>query len=353
MESVISAFGLTDIGGNPLKENQDALFWQERTVCGVKETQIGVFDGHGLFGQQVAWAVNDAFKAATEEQLADPPALFRAGDDAAREAILSAARAAALPQAEMEADGTLVAHTAITPRKVLGGGTTASLARVKGLDLEVSHVGDSEIMVIHEDSREFWVLTKDHSATSVSEWERVLAETPLPPRVEFDTLPGQPEAGGGRRQTFTLGAGGKWELNPAGGYYVANVRREWAAYVSNADCTLNMFRSIGDFGLRKSGVNFLPDVVRHRLKTVGRSFVLAASDGLFDPLHYEEIRDAVLGAAAAPDATAKSITSAVMALGLRVGKKLFGRAQDNTTVAVAVVEPRCPVDVCHGEPEAL
>lgn len=353
MESTVTAFGLTDVGGNPLKENQDDLFWHERTVGGVKETHLGVFDGHGLFGQQVAWAVKDSFKAATEEQLADPAALFRAGDDAAREAILAAARARAWPQTEIEPDGTLVSQTVMTPRKVLGGGTTASFVRVKGLDLEVSHVGDSEVMVIHEDSREFVVLTKDHSATSVSEWERVLAETPNPPRVEFDPLSGQAEEGGAGRPTFTLGAGGKWELNPAGGYYVANVRREWAAYVKNADCTLNMFRAIGDFGLRKSGVNFLPDVICHRLKTAGRSFVLAASDGLFDPLHYEEIRDAVLGAAAAPGATAKTIAAAALALGLSTGKKFFGRGQDNTTVVVAVVEPRCPADVCHGEPEAL
>jgi serine/threonine protein phosphatase PrpC len=353
MESTVSAFGVTHVGGSPHKENQDTFFTSARTVGGAEETFLGIFDGHGAYGLPVATAVRDVFQSATAEQLADLSALYKTGDDAAREAIFTMARARGRADVTMEADGTLVARSPLAARQVLLGGTTASLVRVKGLDLEISHVGDSEVLVIDEPSREFTVLTKDHSSTSVSEWERVLAETPIPPRVEFDTAGGAYGRGQLPRPVFTLGDGGKWQLNPAGGYYVSNVRRDWAAYVHNGECSLNMLRAIGDFALRKNGVNFLPDVIQHRLKTVGRSFVLAASDGLFDPLQYEEIRDAVLEAAAAPGATAQTIAAAVLSAGLASGKKLFGSAQDNTTVAIAIVEPRCPADICHGEPESL
>jgi serine/threonine protein phosphatase PrpC len=351
MDSLITAHGLTDVGGNPLKENQDTFFTAARAGG---EVLLGVFDGHGAHGLPVATAARDVFQGATAEQLTDVTSLFRAADDAVREAILSRARALGRADVRVEPDGTLVYTDALARRQVLQGGTTASLVRVKGLDVEVSHVGDSEVMVIHEDSREFTVLTKDHSSTSVEEWKRVISETPVLPSTYFDTAGGAyGPRGAAPRPVFTLGEEGKWVLNPAGGFYVRNVQREWAAYVSNADSTLNMFRTVGDFALRKNGVNFLPDVIQHRLKSVGRSFVLVASDGLFDPLQYEAIRDTVLEAAAAPAATAESITAAVLAAGLMEGKKHFGRGQDNTTVAVAVVEPRCALEVSHGDAEAL
>lgn len=348
MESFVTAHALTHVGGNPRKENQDTFF---TAVRGDEGALLGVFDGHGIYGMPVATAVRDVFAAADSGALADLPALYKAGDDAAREAILGAARARDVGRVEMEPDGTLVCRMWSGARQVLLGGTTASLARIRGLDLEVSHVGDSEVMVIHETSREFTVLTKDHGATSVGEWERVLAETPNPPRVEFDTAGGAYGGGQPARSVFTVGEGGKWALNPAGGFYVSDVRRTWAAYVIGRDTTINMFRAIGDFGLRKNGVNFLPDVIQHRLKSVGRSFVVAASDGLFDVMQYEKIRDVVLEAAALAGATTESITAALLAAGLGEGKRLFGSGQDNTTVALAIVEPRCPVDVCIGEPE--
>jgi serine/threonine protein phosphatase PrpC len=317
-EYIFTAAGVTDVGGNPKKENQDTFLVDSATGL------LGVFDGHGLYGLRAAQIARDTCAAGGS---------FQDAEAALKMALLAVPDSMALPDGNVVRWGTSVR-----------GGTTASVVRVAGRKVSVEHVGDSEVMVVDCATGDFKVLCNDHSSTSVAEYERVLATAPATPNVFFDTMGGGPS----KRPVFTPRAGGGWELNPTGGFYVSNVRRDWAAYVSRADTQLNMFRSIGDFGLKAAGVTCEPDRLEHILAAEGRSVVLVASDGLFDPLQYEAIRDCIQenktkGAA--------EIAAAVLALGLSEGKRLFGSGQDNTTVCVGVVQgPAHAKELCQGEP---
>lgn len=315
---IFTAAGVTDVGGNPKKENQDT-FLVDATRC-----LLGVFDGHGLYGLRAAQIARDT--TAAGGSFADAEAAFKT-------ALLTVPESMALP------DGNVLRWGSS-----LRGGTTASVVRVAGRKVSVEHVGDSEVMVVDCTTGEFKMLSNDHSSTSVAEYERVLKEAAATPNVFFDAQNGM-----SARPVFTPAAGG-WALNPKGGYYVSNVRRDWASYVSRGDTQLNMFRAIGDFGLKAAAVTCEPDRLEHTLAAEGRSVVLVASDGLFDPLQYEAIRDCIQ---ANKTGTSAEIAAAVLTLGLSEGKRLFGGGQDNTTVCVGVVQgPAHAKELCHGEPIA-
>lgn len=312
-----SAAGLTDVGGNPKKENQDTFLASDSGL-------LGVFDGHGTHGLRAAQIARDT--TAAGGSFADAEAAFK-------DYLLS------LPNTAETADGNVTCWGSVR------GGTTASAVRVAGRKVTVEHVGDSEVMVVDCATGEFKMLTKDHSSTSVEEYERVLREATAVPNVIFDSFKGPTS-----RPVFTpsIERAGGWELNPAGGFYVSNVRRDWASYVNRGDTSLNMFRSIGDFGLKASAVTCEPDRVEHVLAAEGRSVVVVASDGLFDPLQYEAIRNCIQ---ANKDKSAAEICAAVLALGLTEGKRHFGSGQDNTTVCVGVVDgPAHAKELCLGEP---
>lgn len=332
---VFTAAGATDVGGNPKKENQDT--WLANAASGI----LAVFDGHGQYGLTAATLARDITTAGGS--FADAEAAFR-------KSLLSNLDA----RASTDGDIVLWGEPMTGWSRSIRGGTTASVVRLLGRKLRCEYVGDSEVMVVDCTTGEFKVLTNDHSSTSVAEYERAMREATVVPNVFFDTLGGR--FGYGRRPVFikkdaaTAGAG-MWELNPAGGHYTSNVRGEWAAYVECGDTMLNMFRAIGDFGLKKCGVTCEPEVVEHILPAAGRSVVLVASDGLFDVLHYEAIRDCIL---ASKTGTAEEITAAVLKLGLEKGKDIFGSGQDNTTVCVGILDgPAHPVELCCGEPVSL
>jgi serine/threonine protein phosphatase PrpC len=304
-----STASATHVGGNPRKPNQDTFF--------TSPTALGVFDGHGIHGTRAAEIARDVIAAAGS---------FADAETAFKNELLK------IPGAVASPDGDVKLWDAS-----LSGGTTATHVTLSEGKLIVEHVGDSEVMVINRSSGAFTVLTKDHSTTSLTEYVRVLKEGKVTPNLFFDTAGGA--FGYGVRPVFTLREPPPpegecvWELNPKGGFYVNTVRRDWAAYVTLGNTSLNMFRSIGDFGLKKCGVSAVPDRVEWVLEE--DTIVLAASDGLFDPLHYEEIRDCVV---ANGDKDAPGIAAAVLELGLAAGKKHFGSAHDNTTVCVGILE---------------
>lgn len=314
------ACGMTDVGGNPKKENQDVFITD--SAAGI----MGVFDGHGAHGLKAA-------------EIASRATLY--GDSFAQAEAVFKAHLLSLPSVVATPDGNVTRFGAS-----VRGGTTASVVRVAGRRVTVEHVGDSEVMVVDCATGEFKILTNDHSSTSLPEYERVLKEGSVVPNVFFDT-----PRGPSSRPVFTPQAAGAWELNPAGGFYHADVRKSWAAYVTRGDTALNMFRSIGDFGLKASAVTCEPDRVEHILSADGRSVVLVASDGLFDPLTYEAIRDCIQANKTKMPA---EICTSLLALGLAEGKRLFGSGQDNTTVCVGVVDsPAHPKELCQGEPIGL
>jgi serine/threonine protein phosphatase PrpC len=329
----ITSSGATDIGG--YYENQDAFFTDGAGF-------FGVCDGHGQHGRISAQIARDTLQAAGAA--AEAVTTFEAAD----RAVIGAIVAAGGPRATIDPDGTIARHGLYGTREVVQGGTTATRCSVRGGVLEVAHAGDSEVLVIHE-SGEFKLLTVDHGPTSLPEYLRLRAEATALPSITF-------HAAGGRfgnphappRHVFTTVGDGNVQLNPVGGYYTSNVRGEWAAYVARGDTQLNMMRTLGDCELKAAGVTARPDVLLHQLLPHGRTWIVAASDGLYDAMHYHEVRDVVLAAAAA-DPQPAAVARALLAASLKKSRSLFGPRIDNTTMVVALAEPgpvqlRVPLD---------
>lgn len=342
---IFSVAGATQRGSKV--ENQDTLFVQ-RTAAGA---YLGVFDGHGEFGTAVAEAAADSLRAAgpaTADQLTCTDA-FAAADAASRAAIFKAARLKYGQNCDprQEPDGMLTrwAGCSKITRSTLRGGTTGSVVSLDAasLQLKVAHVGDSEVLVVHE-SGFFELAVKDHSTTSLEEFTRMreeLRRQGVQPLVQFDGGGFAPR-GAVPRPTFVLGPDGNYQVNPQGGYYYSNVRKEWASYVYR-DATqvdaLAMTRSLGDFALKRAGITARPDWVPIGLSPKGRSWVIAASDGLYDNFTYEELATLVrqLGTAGLD---AEAIVRRVMEINRQRGIKNFGsNGLDDTTVCVIAVDP--------------
>jgi serine/threonine protein phosphatase PrpC len=320
----ITSSGATDVGG--YKENQDAFFTDGAGF-------FGVCDGHGVHGRAVALAARDEILRAGPD--ADAEQVFLAADEAVQAALLAAAG----PTGRRDPDGTLRRNGYWGTPEVVAGGATATRCSVRGGVLEVAHAGDSEVLVIHE-SGDFKLLTADHGPLSLPEYLRMRAEASVQPKITF-------HAAGGRfgdprappRHVFLTAGDGNVVVNPAGGYYTSNVRGEWAAYVERGATRLNMMRTLGDCELKAAGVTPRPDVIRHQLLPHGKTFIVAASDGLYDAQQYSDIRDAVLRAAA-EDPTPAGIARHLLAASLAESTRRFGAAGvDNTTLVVAVAEP--------------
>lgn len=327
----IKVEGCTHIGGKP--RNEDVFFFENFGA----DAYLGVLDGHGEYGLEVAQEVRDFFAA--QDPNADLAALFPAAEAAARETIRTHALKHGRTPIE-EPSGTMTFKNWAGQRQVLRGGTTATLVHIHGDKLRATYTGDSEMMVIHLPSREFTVPMKDHSSTSVEEYTRILATCPKPPRFEMAAISYYtPEI----RPVFTMapsdpGQPPQWVINPLGGFNKCNIRGDWSAYVRGDDEALNMTRSIGDFSLKQHGVFCTPDVADVTLRP-GRSVVVTASDGLWDNFTYEAIRDIVVAAVEETDGDARLSAASVLKKGIETGFANFGaRGQDNTTVVLAVVD---------------
>lgn len=325
-------------------ENQDKYFAVKTEGGGA---YMGVFDGHGEFGTRVAEEAAHVFlrsgAAAAAGKEVDGEDPFQQADSSIKHAIMGAAerKYGCARDYRQEADGRLTRDGMWGQRETLRGGTTATLVHVEDSVVRVAHVGDSDVIVVHE-SGYFSVLTKDHSANSLEEYKRLreVAAGGNEPRVEFDTIPGarvtEP------RPVFVADPAGGWKRNPAGGFYYANVSKDWASYLvnhKNSSDRLNMTRALGDYSLKHLGLSNRPDLAVEEICGEGRTWVIAASDGLFDSFKMEELRDLVV-AQAAVDGSAAAMQAHLMKTGLETGMRLFGRgAMDNITICVALVEP--------------
>jgi serine/threonine protein phosphatase PrpC len=319
----VSLSGCTHIGGKD--ENQDTFFHKIQTDG---SAYLGVFDGHGEFGTEVAEAVRDHFKVSTLDSG------FEMAEEVSKQAILAGALKKGLAVRE-HADKMLYHGDWMGLPKPVRGGTTAAVVQIKDGLLRVGHVGDSEVMVIHE-SGKFTILTNDHSCTSIPEWERIQKEATVIPKVNFAFM------GAWERPVFVR-HGASWKINPQGGVRVCNLRKDWSAYLVGHEESLNMARSIGDFSLKKHGVCAQPDFLEHRLEP-GRNIVLTASDGLYDNFTYEDLRDLVLKGVVDSSDT-KIVTRRLLDRVMDIGFKNFGKkGQDNTTLVLAVVEVLEPTE---------
>lgn len=346
----------TDAGGAAY--NQDRAFVQ--TDSGI--TTIGVFDGHGTYGAEIAQAA--ATVAATQPTSTEPTALMAILEDAARSVI-----ATAVPDAIREGG-------AIYRRLAWGGmgapvrgGTTATICRIADDgSMTVSHLGDSDCI--------FWDTddgrpsdTADHTASSVTEFERIIRDHPRA-GFRFDDQGGRLLRGRAPRPVFVRGdpplapshvttpPEAPWILNPAGGYCYSDVRGSWGVYFEAPDGqeALAMTRAIGDFHLKRYGLSIVPSVRSAPPPAPGRTrAIVTASDGLWDAVQYAEVRDLVRR----PDllGNAAAATAELLRWGLEKAHRHFGPVCDNITVAVTYVTvplppPPPPPTVCplHGGP---
>lgn len=353
----------TDAGGNAY--NQDRSFVQ--TDNGI--TTIGVFDGHGTYGAEIAQAAAEI--AATQPTSTDPTALMAALEDAARNVI-----ATANPDAVREGGAFYRRFPWGGKGAPIRGGTTATICRIAADgSMTVSHLGDSDCVFWDTDDAAPSTLMADHTAASVSEFERIRAAYPSA-GFRFDDQGGRLLRGRAPRPVFVHGdpplapshattpPDAPWILNPKGGYCYADVRGTWGVYFEAPDGqeALAMTRAIGDFHLKRYGLSIVPSVIEAPPPAPGRTrAIVTASDGLWDAVQLDEVRDLVRR----PDLLGNAIaaTAELMRWGLEKARGHFGPNCDNITVAVTYVtvplppaaepqDPPPPPTVCplHGGP---
>ena len=316
----------TDAGGAPYQQDRACINRETRT--------IGVFDGHGDYGDLAAQVAADTVAAAP---VATPFAdLFAAADSA----ILDAMRARITAEGKpiMEEGGALYRPSSWGARgPQYRGGTTASVLRIAADGaLSAANVGDSDIVIFDGPADAGRTLIADHTPTCLAEWERVHAAHPAT-RFRFNN-PHDPYGWKPERPVWTPVAAGGWELNPRGGYLYTDVRNTWGAYVTVHDGSesLAMTRALGDFHIRRHGVIATPESQEVPPPAPGTTrAVILGSDGLWDTLQFEEARDLVYRAEyqGQPDAA----TAALLALGLEKAHAKFGPVVDNVICAVVYI----------------
>jgi len=293
---MISAHGITHIGGSCNKENQDTFF--------IGENMVGIFDGHGLRGGQMAIAARDVF--ARSNIYSDIASVFAAAEEA-------------------------IKSVAVSLTKIGGGGTTASVLYVDpDGSCRVAHVGDSEARYF-DDVGVGSCLNADHSPTNMSEFLRIM-DTLMPPDFEYAAIPGR----GPSKPIYTEEEDGSWTINPIGGFY-RNVRKDWASYLVGYRIErLAVTRALGDFTMKKHGVIAEPSIVFAPPPAAGTTrAIVVASDGLWDCLQYAEVcvivrRPDLIG-------NAEAATTELVAAALAAGERIYGSTCDNITAIVVYV----------------
>jgi serine/threonine protein phosphatase PrpC len=298
---MISASGLTHLGGPRNRENQDAFHVGTRRFC--------VVDGHGKHGKRVAEAARDCFAAAADGRSFED--MFAEAETVVR---------SQLPPSSYDESGE--------------GGTTASVLQIADDGTcRVAAVGDSEVRVFDDNESDGITLNEDHSASSLEEFRRIQAVAPAT-RFEFTNPPAAYHFCYGKKPVFIQGADSEWMLDVSGGYTYSTVRKEWSAYVVGRNGEhLAMTRAIGDFNMKNSGIIATPSEMSVGPPAAGvvRAIVMA-SDGLWDAMQYAEVRDIVRNPALIGNAEAA--TTALMEAARAAGATHFGSNSDNVTAIV-------------------
>jgi serine/threonine protein phosphatase PrpC len=338
----------TDPGALPY--NQDRAFVQTDATTGI--TTVCVCDGHGTYGAEAAQVAVDTLAAGSPT--ADAAELFAAADAAIRTEMTTRLRARAIAYTE---EGGAIYYglgTGAARGAPVRGGTTVSLLRIQpDLSLTAAHVGDSDIIFWDTDVDPGTVLMADHTPTDAAEAARIRASHPGTHITFAQQFAHQRE-----RPVWTPAALGPapagepaptpWERNPRGGYYHCDVRGNWAAYVHASDNSeaLAMTRALGDFNLRRHGISATPSVLTAAPPPSGTTrAIVVASDGVWDPAEYHEIRDLVRR----PDllGNAGAATAALLEWARARGRARFGAGADNMAVAVVYCFAPAPAPVAE------
>lgn len=280
----------TNIGGSDNIENQDSFLTVGRRFC--------IADGHGREGRRIAELVCAALCVSSE-----PP-----------EAAFAAADAALRPLYDTSGSGTTASVL-----DVLEDGTCC-----------IAHVGDSEIRYFDTDHGDGVSLTADHSTMCLDEFHRVNALN-IGTQFIFDMSPRYSP-----RNIFVQGISGDWILNPRGGFSYCTVRNDWSGYLTSPiGDRLAMTRALGDFHMKPFGVSAVPSTSSLAPPTEGIRAIVMASDGLWDALHYSEVRAIVRDPACMENASLAA--ERLMEVTMETGVRLFGASLDNVTVGVIYV----------------
>jgi len=300
MAFTITTAGNTNIGGRHNRENQDCFF------VSASQRTVGVFDGHGRdMGRAAATLARDTVAGVAAVDTGD------------------------LVEMVGVADRAVVALTSDT----MGGrrsGTTATLMRVEDDgSCTVVHVGDSDVRVFDSDEGDGFPLMEDHSATSLSEYQRIAAAD-VDANFMYQPIPGSYFH---KKPVFVTADDGTVTRDEHG-YYYGNIHKKWAAYIySEAGQALAVTRSLGDIEMRACGVIATPSRLTAPLPAETTRAIVVGSDGFWDAMPYAVVRETVRRFIGQPEAAA----AALMDAALTAGRKVFGSSSDNLTVVVTYV----------------
>lgn len=319
-------------------DNGGAAYDQDRACINPDTRTIGVFDGHGDYGDLAAQTAADIFaSAAAHTPFTD---VFTTAETAIRDAMRAAITGAGKPLVE---EGVALYRTVTAwsgPQAQYRGGTTASVLRIaEDGALSFANVGDSDVVVFDGPTDPGRTLIADHTPTSLVEWERVHAAHPAT-RFRFNN----PRQWAPERPVWVPKAvmnpetDSAWQLNPAGGFLYTDVRGTWGAYVTVADGSesLAMTRALGDFHLKRHGVIADPEMQEMPAPAPGTTrAVILGSDGIWDTLQFEAARDLVYRAEyqGRPD----EATAALLELARATAHAAFGPVVDNLICAVVYI----------------
>jgi len=312
----------TDMGISHI--NQDSGFTEDNA--------LGVFDGHGFKGELHARTCAETFKIGHSSGELDFETLFESAEEACRNKLRETLKSSGIQF--IENDGVFFKaglYERITPFQ---GGTTATIVTLNpdtGV-LSCANVGDSDAMFFDSSDKDGEVITADHTPNCLEEWKRISSKYPTVKCV-FSANGSNLTA----RPVWNQFDFGLWELNELGGYQYVDVRSNWASYINVPVVgTLAMTRVMANFGFKKFGIIAKPDVcsVDAPVSGVTRAVVLG-SDGLWDAVHYNEVRDIVRS----PELLGKpeEATTALLKFGIDKSKERFTSpaCHDNITVIVA------------------
>ena len=311
------------------------------------DSYFGVIGGHGEFSHAAAAAATDELRRWGPSAAAEPTATeaFAEAHAAMKPALHAAAEAkyscCGSVDVREEPDGTLTRKSmyGLPGRRPIRAGASAAILRLNGRQLTLAQVGDCQVLTVHE-SGDWDLISADHTANSLEEFERIWAETEKQPIVEFDrgrfVPPGAP-----RRPVFVLTGPNEFGPNAEGGYYVVNRLQEWASHLYTAEDrreALYLTRAIGDFHMRSAGVTCYPFITSRLLPATGRSWVLAGTKDFFDNYTYQELADRVLDLASRhymDDEIAGRLVEEAMEL----GRAAYGEAVGSMAITVALMDP--------------
>jgi len=310
---------MTTIAGSSEKggksNNQDTFFF----LPGGRINVLGVFDGHGNYGEEAA----DLAKNAVKTFFAEAKELHK---------WTKVQHTTNMGILFNNIHTTMKKHFQSNDWK--SGGTTATIVVVihnddGSKDLITSNVGDSSAMIFSKESN-YEFLSENHNPDSKKEFDRIrdldAKEYPSILDLVYETRQGYQNIFDQNGKKITKFLSNPWE----NGLTPINVRLEPATCAVGGDeIRIAMTRSLGDFRGEKYGLSHTPTVTFKKAKS--GDVVCVASDGLWDNWKYEDLSSYLTKLKAKP---IESVLSETMKETVQRGIQNFGEEDIDDTTCV-------------------